>query len=239
MLLTRKTWDTPRAPSLTEIALACGFASSSDFSRRFRQRYGVAPRRFDVVSFRRRCRREWEEAVADPRQRNQLRGLPRGRNPDGFKVRLRLLPPRWVAYVRVQDSYRPGAVAAAAARLERWAEAHGVADGQWLGYMWDDPEIVAREHCRYDIAVEVPRPMRADGVGCLRFPAMQVAEFEIRGGLDLEMRAIDWLHRTWLPDSGYVPTEQPAFEAFIGRPFAHGDEYFELRVQLPVARARR
>ena len=48
------------------------------------------------------------------------------------------------------------------------------------------------------------------------------------------MRAIDRLDRTWLPTSGYVPTEQPDFGAFDGRPLAHGDEYFELRAQLPA-----
>ena len=36
--------------------------------------------------------------------------------------------------------------------------------------------------------------------------------------------------------SGYVPTEQPGFEAWIGRPFAHGTEHFELQLQLPVER---
>jgi hypothetical protein len=34
-----------------------------------------------------------------------------------------------------------------------------------------------------------------------------------------------------------VPDDQPAFEAFLGRPFAHGTEYFELHAQLPVRRA--
>ena len=29
----------------------------------------------------------------------------------------------------------------------------------------------------------------------------------------------------------------PAFEAWIGRPFAHGDRHFELACQLPVTRA--
>lgn len=236
VLLTRKDWRTRRTPSLTDIAFACGFASSSDFSRCFKQRYGVPPRRFDVKSFRARRRREWEAAVADPRRQHQLRGLPPGRNPDGFTVKLRHLPPRWVTYVRVPNSFRPGAVKEATARLMRWAETRGLADGQWLGYMWDDPEIVAHERCRYDMAVEVPEPMRAAGFGSLQFPAMHVAEIEIRGGVDLEMRAIDWLHRTWLPASGYVPTEQPAFEAFIGRPFGHGDDYWELRIHLPVTR---
>ena len=236
VLLTQKAWPTRRRASLTDIALACGFGSSSDFSRCFRQRYGVAPRAFDVESFRRQRRTEWLAASADPRERLMVQRLPRGANPDGFTVRLRRLPARHVAYVRVAHSFRPGAVAAAAAGLVRWAEARGLADGQWLGYMWDDPEIVAPERCRYDLAVEVPRPIRADGVGHLEFPAMQVAEVELRGGIDLELRALDWLYRTWLPASGCVPTEQPVFEAYLGRPFAHGDAYFELRVQLPVRR---
>ena len=51
-LLSRKAWATRRQRSLTKIALACGFASPSDFSRCFKQRYGVPPSRFDVESFR-------------------------------------------------------------------------------------------------------------------------------------------------------------------------------------------
>lgn len=41
-----------RERSLTDIALECGFASSSDFSRSFKQRYGVPPSAFDVRTFR-------------------------------------------------------------------------------------------------------------------------------------------------------------------------------------------
>ena len=54
--------------------------------------------------------------------------------------------------------------------------------------------------------------------------------------VDQEMRAIDWLFKTWLPSSGHVPTDQPCFEAWIGRPFEHGLTHFELYVQMPVVR---
>ncbi len=37
---------------LTEVALSCGFSSSSDFSRNFRQRYGVPPSALDLETFR-------------------------------------------------------------------------------------------------------------------------------------------------------------------------------------------
>ena len=66
---------------------------------------------------------------------------------------------------------------------------------------------------------------------------MQVAQVEVRGTIDLELRALDWLFGTWLPESGHVPSDQPGFEAWLGRPFEHGDEHFEILVQVPVERS--
>jgi AraC family transcriptional regulator len=57
------------------------------------------------------------------------------------------------------------------------------------------------------------------------------------GGIALELRALQWLYGTWLPRSVYVPDDQPGFEAWMGRPFAHGTEHFELYAQLPIKRA--
>ncbi len=251
-----------RAPrrSLTDVALACGFASSSDFSRSFKQRYGVPPSRFDLAAWRERHREGVEETVRDAGVTAHIEKLPAGENPDGFEVQLRELPPRTVAYIRVLDPYRGTGVFDACERLLAWADARGLGDGQWLGYMWDDPEVTAVEDCRYDIAVELAEGagaadgVAADGratggvaaeavrrlpdgeVGVFRFPAMRVAQIEIRGGIDLELRALDWYYGTWLPTSGWMPDDQPAFEAFIGRPFALGYEDFALYAQLPVRR---
>jgi AraC family transcriptional regulator len=221
------------------VALACGFASSSDFSRSFRAHYGVPPSEFDVEGFRLSRREAIQESVAPPEERHRLARLPAGDNRDGFAVTLRKLPPRRVAYIRVHRPYEDDHVSQAVTRLLAWAEARGLADGQWLGYQWDDPEIVVLEKCRYDVGLEVPGTTRAAGeVGITEFPPFQVAEVEIAGSVELELRALDWLFRTWLPGSGYAPAHQPMFEAFTGRPFAHGRDYFELRVQLPIVDAR-
>lgn len=224
--------------TLTEIGLACGFSSSSDFSRSFRGQYGVAPSRFDVEGFRLSGRKALEVASTPPGERHKLKRLPAGKNPDGFAVNLRELPARRVAYIRVHRPYEGDHVVQALKRLLAWAEARGLADGQWLGYQWEDPEIVPLEKCRYDAAVEVPATVTADGeVSINTFPPCLIAEIEIAGSIEVELRALDWLYRTWLPNSGYAPAHQPAFEAWNGRPFAHGMEHFELRVQLPVVAA--
>ena len=221
--------------SLTTIALACGFSSSSDFSRCFRQRFGAAPSRFDLEAWQKAHRTELEATVPGSAERLHVARLPPRLNPDRFRVSLRALPARTVAYIRVHDPYRGDAVVEATQRLVRWAERNSLAGGQWLGYQWDNPEITPLERCVYHVAVEAPGPFAPKGeIGRFRFPPMVVAQVELRGGVDLELRALQWLFGVWLPKSGYLPADQPCFGAFIGRPFAHGMEHFELQVQLPV-----
>jgi AraC family transcriptional regulator len=220
--------------SLTEVALNCGFSSSSDFSRSFKQWYGAAPSVFDLETFRNSRREEFERVLSSREGGHRFTTLPAGQNPDGFEVRLRDLPARTVAYIRVFDPYREGVAQAACERLLAWAIERGLAEGQWLGYMWDEPEIVALKDCRYDVALVVDDVEPAGEISRFEFPPMRVAEVVLTGGIELEMRAIDWLYQTWLPRSGFVPDDQPSFEAWIGRPFAHGHEHFTIACQLPV-----
>lgn len=133
------------AGTLTEIALDAGFNSASDFSRRFRAQYGIAPSRFDLDAYRRERR-----GALDALSRIDRTLEPADGNTDAIDVVVRELPARTVAYVRVLDPYRADVVSAAAKRLEEWADATGHGDGIWLGYMWDDPEIVPLERCRYE-----------------------------------------------------------------------------------------
>jgi AraC family transcriptional regulator len=208
--------------SLTEIALAVGFNSSSDFARSFKAHFGVSARAFDLDAWRKARHEELMPKVA--------------RNGEGrFTVRLRELPARRVAYLRVFRPFEKDRVPRAAAKLVAWAKERGLAGGQWLGYQWEDPDLVPLAKCRYDVGLEVPEGVPlSEGVSEQRFPAMKVAELELKGSLELEIRALDWLYGTWLPRSGFAPDHQPAFEAWDGLPYAHGEEYFELRVQLAV-----
>lgn len=56
--------------SLTEIALECGFSSSSDFSRSFKQRFEVAPSAFDLEQFREERRADLEQVMANQEDRD-------------------------------------------------------------------------------------------------------------------------------------------------------------------------
>jgi AraC family transcriptional regulator len=220
--------------SLTDIAFACGFGSSSDFTRSFKQRFQVAPSAFDIETWRRTHADALEEGV---KATSLVAKLPGRHNPDSFQVRIRELPARSVAYIRVARPYEGDRVLKAVERLIAWSERRGLADGQWLGYQWENPEITALADCAYYIAVVAEEFTPGGEIGRYRFPPLKVAQVEIRGGIDLELRALQWFYGSWLPRSGYVPDDAPAFEAFIGRPFAHGTTHFELHAQVPVRRS--
>ncbi len=226
-----------RSMSLTAIALACGFSSSSDFSRCFKQRYGVSPRSFDIKAWRAAQGGKLDAIVEQTARPPHLDRLPPRHNPDAFRVKIRDLPSRTLAYIRVDNPYQGTGVIDAVRTLIAWAERNNLADGQWLGYQWDDPEVTSLEDCRYYVAVEAERFTPKGEVGRSHLPPMTVAQVTLRGDLDLELRALRWLYGSWLPRSGYVPDDQPCFEAWIGRPFAHGLEYFELLIQLPIRRS--
>jgi AraC-like DNA-binding protein len=146
--------------SFTEIALSCGFSSSSDFSRSFRAHYGVPPRHLDLQRLRAERRAElW--TVLEPEQRH-----------------------------------------------------------------------------RYDVGLEVPAGTTGSGdVGTVDFAPMTVAEVDVRGPIDQEVRALGWLYRSWLPCSGFVPDNMPCFEAWHAAPYAGPDGEVHLRVQLAVTAA--
>ena len=217
--------------SLTDIALSCGFSSSSDFSRKFRQRFGASPRGFDVEELRRANREQFMNGTPGGYTMKQLPPA----KPDEFTVHIRQLPARRVAYRRIFRPFEAGRVPEATAQLVAWARERDLHGGQWLGYMWDEPYLVPLAHCRYDMGLEIPETVVLDdGVSEIRFPPMTVAEVSIAGSVDLEVQVLEWLYTTWLPRSGYVPDHQPRFEAFDGEPYAHGDSYFELRVHFPV-----
>jgi AraC family transcriptional regulator len=187
-----------RRRSLTEIALACGFASSSDVSRSFEQRDGVPPSALDVAAWRARRHEDLAVSAAIAEGRGRPERLPAGASPDGLEVRLRDLPARTVACVRVPRPYG-GGVVEAVRRLVAWAESRGQADRRWLGYPSDDPEIVVLEDRRHDVAVEADRVELEGDVGRFEFPAMKVVRIGMFGGVDLELRALGRLYGTWLP----------------------------------------
>ena len=87
--------------------------------------------------------------------------------------------------------------------------------------------------CQYYVAVEAGAFTPTD-VGRFQFPSMLVAEVEMFGGLISSFACSGSM--ALAASQRLCADDQPGFEAWIGRPFAHGMELFELKIQLPIGR---
>ena len=74
--------------SLMSIAIDCGFSSSSDFSRSFKQRYGVPPSVFDLDTFRNSRREEFERMFSSQEGGPRFTRLPVSRGTWAFSTSL-------------------------------------------------------------------------------------------------------------------------------------------------------
>ncbi len=202
----------PKA-TLTEIALFCGFASTSDFSRAFKQAYGYSPRHDSRQRF-----------VEESKIRQDLLAnagydfgkLPQPRNPDGFRVRLVDAPPKRIAYVRVVGGYDADKILGGFNRLMDWGRLHGlVPDATLIGMSRDDPDITPMKKYRFDWCLVLPAGFVPDrGVSMATIRANRFASLHCRGDIQTVDRAWRYLFYSWLPASGHQPTHDPAMEVF-------------------------
>ncbi len=218
--------------TLTEIALASGFASSSDFSRAFKQAYGFSPRH---------CSRE--RLAEDSKIRQDLFAnagygfgkLPAG-NPDRFRVRLVDRPKQRVAYVRVIGAFSRDKTRAGFDRLMNWGRRRAVLPGATLlGMSRDHPESTPMHKYQLDWCLVVPPGLdTGDEVSVAEIPANCFAVVRSAGDVHTETRAWRHLYESWLPASGYQPTNDPSMGVYRRTPLELDWEQYDLDCCLPV-----
>lgn len=220
--------------SVSEVALACGFASLAAFSRAFKARFGMSPTQWDRV----------DALVAAP-ARGDLPSYHitelQTTCPQEFTVQFRQMPAQHLAYIRVDDAYRDGQrIEAAYQRLLDWYQGRGgkLHETMLYGMSQDDPDITPQELCRFDWCLRVPDDWGNEGeIGIREFPSCLLAVIRITGGLELESRALQYFWRCWLPRSRYQPRNLPSMEIYRKYPHQTGWwDTFHIDLAVPVTR---
>lgn len=224
--------------TLTAIAMHSGFASSSDFSRAFKQAYGFAPREFS------RGRLLEESKIRQDLLANAGYGfgkLPEKGNPDRFRVRVIERPRRLIAYERVIGSFDIARMLAAFDRLMVWGRSRGLApSAPVIGRPLDDLETTPMKKFRFDWCLLLPEGFEAGrDVSIGEIPGGQFAVVRCVGDIHKEDRAWKYLFHSWLPGSGYHPTDEPTLEVYRKHPSEIGWETFDIDCCLPVKPLRR
>ena len=250
------------ARPVTDIALECGFANPSSFSRAFREAFGMTPTDWRRGGYLRHERRSRDPA-ADPSPRDlAARGafgvtgtrlsVDTGRTVwdvaagslGSVTVVLEQLAHTEVAYVRYTGRYQGLAEVFTElyARLLRWAEPRGLVEQGTVLYnvYHDDPSLTDDDRLRLTVCLPVPAETVAEGdIGRMALPAGPVAVGRFELGVADYPEAWYAMAGGWMPDSGYEPDDRLPFERFVvGRTAARPDAEV-VDVGIPIRPLRR
>lgn len=219
--------------TLSEIALDCGFANSSSFSRSFKNHFKLSPLRWKRAKLAKskpgEKRNNLEQNDSNPRPETPssniynrsvkifLRRMSMGKKSDS--VVIRELPETTVVYVRYIGPYEGDEklFETLFGKLCSWAGPRNLleSDAQFLVIYHDNPEITEKEKLRMSVCLTVPEDTKVEGdIGKLVIPAGEYAVARFKLDSTEYAQAWNWIYSQWLPQSGYVPDDRPSFELY-------------------------
>ncbi len=240
--------------SITQVAFACGFSSSSTFARAFKETFGKSASQWrENPSDSKICKTDhnidqhvdkycktFHHSLPyfDPVTKQQIWRIQM--KDKTVNVRVETLPRMDVVYVRHVGPYKGDVQLFENLfnKLFTWAGARGLLqspDLKVLTVYHDSPEITAEAKLRISVCITAPPDTAVDGeVGKMTLPGGKyaLARFEL-GGDEFE-HAWNTVFGTWLPQSGYQPDERPAFEWCHNNPQDHPEGKHIIDICVPV-----
>jgi AraC family transcriptional regulator len=228
-----------RQDDITTVALDCGFSSSQNFAKAFRQHFGMTPSEFrkskmgnkvskgeNALSLQTRYDSDTAFASSSNNERRQT-----------VNAEVRDMPERNVAYVRKMGPYGKETCEQAFGELMRWAGPRGyLGSGALLGVYWDNPEVTPPEKCRVDACVSVPgdtAPEGQVGIQTISGGPYAVCHFEIQS--DSFQQAWEDAF-AWLIDGGYECADKPCYELYHNNAAEHPEGKWVFDICIPLKR---
>lgn len=221
--------------SVTDIAMRCGFNSSSVFTRAFRERFQVSPL-------------AWKKNNSKKDQKDSKNSkdiaFPSLYHPASMKkggkakIEIRNLPAFRVVYIRCMEGYNHG-IGKAWSQIWKWAANRDLVNDKTvgIGIPLDNPDITPAEKCRYYTCVTIREDisLRPEGpVSVMDIPAGKYAVYHFEGRERDIRGAYNELYGSWLPDSGFVPEDRPAIEMHAAASSPGPLKKFKYDICLPI-----
>jgi AraC family transcriptional regulator len=247
---------TNQRKTVTEIALECGFSSSSVFARSFKEYFTMSASQWRLNHARDHsniCTTErmynqtfsnlWKDdsstsVYIEYKDNSQIWRLTM--NNKERTVEVKDLPKMTVAYVRHIGPYKgdPALFERLSSKLFQWAGPRNLLKFPATKYLivyHDNPEITNEDKLRLSICITVDPVTEVSGeIGKMEIPSGMYAlcRFEIKA--DEFQEAWNHAYGVWLPQSGYEPDDRPCFELYHNDHKEHPEKKFILDICIPV-----
>ncbi|MGD9675764.1 MAG: GyrI-like domain-containing protein [Candidatus Bipolaricaulia bacterium] len=233
--------------SITDIAVGCGYSSSSAFAREFRSTFGMSASEFrrgghDAVRKIRQVERKDGQPESKVREDPSLastytpvNSAPR-RTPMKFSVEVKTMPEWNVVYARHIGAYNK--IGEAFERLFQWAGPRGLVrfpETKSLAIYHDSPDLTDPAKLRSDACLTVPPGTKVDGeIGTMKIPGGLFAVAHVEMDVGQFGEAWDRLIGEWMPKSGYQPDDRMCYEMYLNDPDTHPEKKWIVDICEPV-----
>lgn len=210
--------------SITQIALNCGFSSSSAFARSFKNHFGISANAY-------------RKAESRPALPDVYRDKLFLHDVNQIKVEIRNVPTWNLIYVSILKGYKIELICRGWNQLFKWATAHELVfkDTRVLGISYDDPLITPSDKCRYFACLSVPNEIHPQPpIGYMKLAGSKCATVRVTCTLDEIQGIYMYLYRDWLLDSGFQPDDLPPYEIYLSTPETNPEGKYEMEIYIPI-----
>jgi AraC family transcriptional regulator len=227
--------------SITEIALANGFATSSSFAKSFKKHFKMSATQWRKKSKTIYGKKSMPKQVEHPRI-SMINGYPVWTFEKDDTVRhvvVEDIHPMKVAYIRNVGPYAGDECLfqKLSEKLFQWAVPREQIDDSTylLNIYYDNPEITKSSNLRVMVAIPLLDNIKPSGsIGIAEFTGGKYAVSRFLLKSDEFTEAWHWMSSVWLMNSGYEWDDREAFERCYAEKWIDGARFFDVDIGIPV-----
>lgn len=208
-----------RTITIKELAYSLGYNSVANFSRDFREYYGITPS--EIKSSKDHFRRMIVKNDSD-RLNITFEGIQK-------------IPGVFVIYQKITTGYSTELIPKLFDDLYKLALERDFIIKQFIGIGYDDPDFTPADKCKYDacIAVDKERIPCDIPYNTKTLKGGLFAVFHFGGYKETISSAWDYIFKEWLLNSDYMPEDRPHLEMYL-----YSEQYeqgiFNVNLCLPI-----
>lgn len=211
--------------TITDISKMVGYSSQTSFLRSFKQRFLMTPK-------------EWKNGGYKEYSNRIVEKISNSSEIDFSKIEPSIVKmPEIKGYYIRHKGYDKRSIKESWQKLQAWIYTNDIKEYKQLALHHDNPLITPLEECQYIaiVALDDEEKVSQDFLlPTLSIPQGVYAKFSLSGKYDDIIKLIYWVYYTWLRQSGYETTPNPAYTIYHKNHFLSDDEEFILDYYLPI-----
>lgn len=222
---------------ITTIAMDCGFSSSQNFAKVFRQHFGMTPSEYRKSKIGNINSKKGNALSLQAMYNSDTMFMDYLKNErkNTINAEIREMPEYNVAYIRKIGPYVKEICQPAFRELIQLAGLRNYEGSKKiLAIYWDNPDVTPPEKCRFDACIIVPDSTVSEGklyIQNISGGPYAVCHFELKP--DYIQQAWEDAY-AWLCDSGYMCNDKPCYELYHNNAAEHPEGKWIFDICIPL-----